>query len=142
MRSLAAFGVSKNFAIDGAAIDQRFIDRLSIIELLERTAAWQMPVGFYLRRGLGHQFWRRDNVQLAPIVKTGTDTIMGILLDIQGLEFALLAANHDLTGTGLERALYRPGVFIFDIADVKHHIQLSWEDGRHHEDVIITWKPS
>ena len=65
---------------------------------------------------------------------------MGITLDIQGLEFALLAADHDITGTGLDKALYRPGAFVFDIGGVKHRIQLSWEDGLHHEDVTITRK--
>jgi|SRR5215813_7852105 len=141
LRSLAVFGVSKNFAIDGAVIDQEFIDRLRIIELLEKPRAWQQPVGFYLVRGLGHQFWRRENVQLAPIVKAGGDTVMGITLDIQGLEFALLAAEHDINGTGLDRALYRPGAFVFNMAGVEHRIQISWEDGGCHEDVIITWKP-
>jgi hypothetical protein len=52
LRSLAVFGVSKNFAIDGAVIDQEFIDRLRIIELLEKPGLWQKPVGFYLLRGL------------------------------------------------------------------------------------------
>jgi hypothetical protein len=35
LRSLAIFGVSGNFAIDGALIDQNFVDRLQIVELLE-----------------------------------------------------------------------------------------------------------
>jgi hypothetical protein len=140
LRSLAVFGVSKNFAIDGAVIDQEFIERLRIIELLEKPGLWQQPVGFYLLRGLGHQFWRRENVQLAPIVKTGGDTVMGITLDIQGLEFALLAADHDVNGTRLDKALFRPGALVFDMAGVKHRIQISWEDGQRHEDVIITWK--
>jgi hypothetical protein len=140
LRSLAVFGVSKNFAIDGAVIDQEFIDRLRIIELLEKPGLWLKPAGFYLLRGLGHQFWRREDVKLAPIVKIGSDTVVGITLDIQGLEFALLAADHDITGTGLDKALYRPDAFVFDIAGVKHRIQLSWEDGECHVDVIITWK--
>jgi hypothetical protein len=140
MRSLAIFGVSGNFAIDGAVIGQDFVDRLRIVELLEKSALWRKPVGFYLLRGLGHQFWRRDNVQLAPIVRAGGDQVMGITLDVQGLEFALLAADHDITGTGLDKALYRPGALAFDMGGVRHRIQFSWEDGVPHEDVIITWK--
>ncbi|WP_146006687.1 hypothetical protein [Bradyrhizobium forestalis] len=65
---------------------------------------------------------------------------MGITLDIQGLEFALLATDHDINGTGLDKALYRPGAFVFRMGATTHRIQLSWEDGLSHEDVIITWK--
>lgn len=53
---------------------------------------------------------------------------------------ALLAADHDVTGTGLDRALYRPGAFVFRMGEIAHRIPLSWEDGLRHEDVIITWK--
>jgi len=65
---------------------------------------------------------------------------MGITLGIQGLEFALLAADHDITGTGLDKALYRPGAFVFDMGGIRHRIRLSWEDRLPHEDVIITRK--
>src|SRR6266481_6639706 len=140
LRSLAIFGVSGNFAIDGAVIDQNFVDRLRIVELLEDVSKWKKPLGFYLTRGLGRQFWRRDNIQIAPVVKTGGDEIMGITLDLQGLEFALLVADHDVTGTGLDKALYRPSAFVFRMGETAHRIQFSWEDGLPHEDVIITWK--
>jgi hypothetical protein len=86
LRSLAIFGISGNFAIDGAVIDQNFVDRLRIVQLLEDVRTWTKPLGFYLTRGLGHQFWRRENLQIAPVVKTGGDEIMGITIDIQGLE--------------------------------------------------------
>ena len=66
LRSLAIFGVSSNFAIDGAVIDPNFVDRLRIVELLEDVTKWKKPLGFYLTRGLGHQFWRRDNIKIAP----------------------------------------------------------------------------
>jgi hypothetical protein len=36
--------------------------------------------------------------------KTGGDEILGITLDLQGLEFALLAAEHDVTNTGLSNS--------------------------------------
>jgi hypothetical protein len=51
LRSLAIFGVSKNFAIDGAVIDQDIVDRLRIVEFLEDPALWQTPAGFYRLRG-------------------------------------------------------------------------------------------
>jgi hypothetical protein len=60
---------------------------------------------------------------------------MGIMLDLQRLKFALLAADHDVTGTSLNKALYRPGAIVFDMGGTRHRIELSWE-----EDVVITWK--
>jgi hypothetical protein len=140
LRTLASFGVSGNFAIDGAVIDRNFVDRLRIIDLMEDVKQWKKPVGFYLTRGLNHQTWRHENIRIAPVVKVGGDEIMGMTLDLQGLEFALLAADQDLAGTGLDKALYRPRAFVFDMNGTRHHILLSWEDGLPHEDVIITWK--
>ncbi len=140
LRSLAIFGVSGNFSIDGAVIDPDFVNRLRIVELLEDVKQWRKPLGFYLTRGLGHQFWRRDNIQIAPVVKTGGDEIVGITLDLQGLEFALLATDHEVAGTGLDKALYRPAAFDFKMGAATHRIQLSWEDGLPHENVTITWK--
>jgi hypothetical protein len=107
LRSLAIFGVSGNFSIDRAVIDPDFVKRLRIVELLEDVKQWRKPLGFYLTRGLSHQFWRRDNIQIAPVVKTGGDEIVGITLDLLGLEFALLATDHDVAATGLDKALYR-----------------------------------
>jgi hypothetical protein len=73
-------------------------------------------------------------------VRSGSDEIMGIILDIEGLEFAVLAADHDITGTRLDKALFRPGALVFDMDGVKHRIQLSWGDGLPHEDVLVRRK--
>ena len=61
-------------------------------------------------------------------------------IDIEGLEFALLAADHDITGTRLDKALFRPGALVFDMDGVKHRIRLSWGDGLPHEDVLVRRK--
>jgi hypothetical protein len=74
------------------------------------------------------------------VVKAGDDKIMGITLDLQGLELALMATDQDLAGTGLDKDLYRPGAFESDMNGTKHRIQLSWEDGLPHKGVVITWK--
>ncbi len=139
LRSLTIFGVSGNFAIDGAVIDQNFVDRLRIVELLQDVTKWKRPLGLYFTRSFGQQFTRADNIQIAPLVKTGGDEIMGIALDLQGLHFALVAAEHDITGTPLKQAPYRPGGFVFRMGTTTHRIQLSWEDRLRHEDVIMEW---
>lgn len=142
LRSLAVMGVSRNLAIDGAAIDQDFVDRLRIVELLEKPRAWARPIGLYVLGGQGHQFTQRADVQLAPLMRRDTSELIGITVDIQGLALGLLATEHDITGTLLDRAFYRPAALVFDMAGIKHRITLSWEDRGSHVDVVLTWKPS
>jgi hypothetical protein len=48
-------------------------------------ASEKKPLGFHLTRGLGHPFWRRDNIQIAPVVKTGGEEIMGITQNSRSL---------------------------------------------------------
>jgi hypothetical protein len=139
LRSLTIFGVSRNFAVDGTVIDQDIVDRLQIIQLLEDVRKWETPLGLYFTRAIGQQFTRTDTIQIAPLVKLGADEIVGIVLDLQGLHFALVAEEHDIAGTALKDALYRPGGFIFHVGDATHRIRLSWEDGLRHEDVIMEW---
>lgn len=142
LRSLAVMGVSRNFAIDGAAIEQDFVDRLRIVELLENPKAWKKPLGFYVLGGQGHQFTQRGDVQVAPLMRRDTSELIGITVDIQGLPLGLLATDYDITGTGLDRAFYRPAALVFDMAGVKHRITLSWEDGAPHHQVEWAWKPA
>ena len=78
-RSLAIFGVSGNFAIEGAVIDQNFVDRLRIVELLEDMSQWKKPLGFYLTRGLGRL---RSNLALAvTMISAGQMTPLTDLLN-------------------------------------------------------------
>lgn len=137
LRSLAILGVSGNFAIDGAVIDRNLVDRLRIVELLEDVTKWKRPLGLYFTRKVGQQFTRADTIQIAPLVRPGVDEIVGMALDLQGLHFALVAAEHDIAGTALKEALYRPGGFAFGMGASTHRIQLSWEDGLRHEDVLM-----
>jgi hypothetical protein len=138
LRTLAALGVSRNLAVDGARIDANLVQRLNITELLEKPAGWRKPLGLYLMRGLGHQFTRRDSFRLAPLLQKDSDIIVGMITDVQGLELGLVAAEHDIREKGFEKALYRPSSFVFKIGRLSHTLRLSWEDGHEHLDVIVT----
>ena len=63
-------------------------------------------------------------------------------MDIQGLHVGLLATKRDIAGTGFDKAVFRPGRLIFQMARLTHTIQLSWEDKLQHTDLTITWQPS
>jgi hypothetical protein len=140
LRTLAAFGVSKNFAIDGARIDTGFVERLRFAELLEDTTQWKPPLGMYLIQGINYQFTQKENIQLAPILRRGTEEVVGILTDLQGFQIGVLATDHDIIGTGLDKAVYRPGKLIFKMGRFTHVIEMSWDDNLPHMDITITWK--
>lgn len=53
---------------------------------------------------------------------------MGITLDLQCLEFALLVGDHDVTSTGFDKAIYSPSALICGMGETAHRITLSWED--------------
>jgi hypothetical protein len=44
LRTLAAFGVSKNLSIDGAVLDDEFIQRLHLVDMLDRVVG-KGPLG-------------------------------------------------------------------------------------------------
>jgi hypothetical protein len=141
LRTIAALGASKNFAIDGAQIDSAFVERLRLAELLEDPMRWRSPLGMYLMHGVGYQFAWRENLQLSPIVRRGSDEIVGVIVDIQGFQIGVLADDHDIRGTGLDRAVYRPCSLAFKMGHLTHTIQICWDDALPHMDVTITWQP-
>jgi hypothetical protein len=59
LRTVAALAVSKNFAIDGAQLDNGIINRLRLSEFLENPAAWKPPLGMYYMQGVGYRFWQK-----------------------------------------------------------------------------------
>lgn len=138
LRTLSVMGVSRNFAISGTAIDQDFVDRLRIVELLENPKAWTSPLGLYVLGGQGHQFTQRSDIQVAPLMRLDGDLI-GLMMDIRGLALGLLATPHDIATTEFGKAFYRPSALVFDMAGVRHRIVLSWEDGQQHVEVVLTW---
>jgi len=141
LRTLAAFGHSKNLGIDGARIDNEFVERLQLAELLEQPTHWKRPQGMYLTQGLNHRFTRKDNFELSPLLKRGSDEVVGMIFDIQGFNLALLAASHEVEGSFLQNTSYRPGSFIFKNGRFTHDILLSWEDDVQHSDVTLIWEP-
>jgi hypothetical protein len=102
-------GVSKNFSIDGAQPDDRLVSRLKLTELLEDPAAWKRPLGLYYMDGVNYRFWQRRNIEMMPLLVRGSNDIVGMSIDIQGMKIGVLAAEHDIGGTGFDRAVYRPG---------------------------------
>lgn len=120
LRTVAALAVSKNFAIDGAQLDNGIINRLRLSEFLENPAAWKPPLGMYYMQGVGYRFWQKRNIEIAPLLVRGSNDIVGVSIDIQGMQIGVLAADHD--GTGFDRAIYRPQRLIFEMGNLTNTI--------------------
>jgi hypothetical protein len=138
LKTAAALAVSDNFAIDGAVMENALDGAMNVLKLYEDVSAWRPPLGLYAMRGVGYQFTRKDEFQLAPITKKDNDQLAGIITDIQGFQIGLLATHDPIKGTGLDKAVYRPGKLVFDLGKVRHSIQLCWEDTLPHMTITIT----
>lgn len=141
LRTVAALAVSKNFSIDGAQLDNTLVGRLRLSELLENPAAWKRPLGLYYMQGVGYRFWQKRNIEIAPLLVRGSNDIVGMSIDIQGMQIGVLAAEHDIAGTGFDRAIYRPKSLVFKMAHLTHTIQMCWDDTLPHMDITLTWMP-
>jgi hypothetical protein len=141
LRTVAALAVSKNFSIDGAQLDDGLVSRLKLSELLENPAAWKQPLGLYYMEGVGYRFWQKRNVEMMPLLVRGSNDIVGMSIDIQGMKIGVLAAEHDIAGTGFDRAIYRPGSLVFKMDRLTHTIQMCWDDTLPHMNVTLTWMP-
>jgi hypothetical protein len=140
LKTAAALAVSENFAIDGARLENALDGPMNVLKLYEDLSAWRRPLGLYAMQGVGYQFTRKDEIQLAPLLKRDDGQLVGINSDIQGFHLGLLAADHPIQGTGLDKAVYRPGRIVFDLGRVTHSIQFCWEDALPHITITITWK--
>jgi hypothetical protein len=139
LKTAAGLAASKNFAIDGARLEGALDGEMNVIKLLEDPRGWKRPLGLYAMQGIGYQFTRKDNFEMAPILKTETDQLAGIVTDIQGFQLGLLATDHPIRGTGLDKAIYRPGRLIFEYGPVSHTLQLSWDDDIPHINITISY---
>ena len=54
LKTLGALAASKNLSIDGADLDDAFMERLRFIDLLEDTSNWDQPLGLYMLQGTGN----------------------------------------------------------------------------------------
>lgn len=140
LRTLAAMAESKNFAIDGAHLEPNVSARLRISELLESPSKWKWPLGMYMMEGANYTLAHRETLQFSPLLVRETHDTIGMLTNIQGLQLGLLAAKHDIKGTSLDKAVYRPRSVIFKMAHVTNTIELSWDDGIPHMDFTFMWR--
>jgi hypothetical protein len=75
---------------------------------------------------------------ITPISKRSTGEIVGIIAKIRGLKFVLLAADHPIAGTNIDKTIYRPGRIVFENWATVSTIELSWEDRLAHDDCFCT----
>ncbi len=130
--------VSKNFAVEGAPLNSNAMSKVDFVNLLEDTKRWSAPLGMYAMQPLGTQFTRQDAFSLAPLLIPDTNEIAGLVVDVQGLQFGMLAADTPIKGTRFENAIYRPGALSFKLRHLSHNVKMSWDDTNEHGEMVLT----
>ena len=136
-RTLAALAVSNNLAINQEKLENKLDPRIDFGGLLQDITQWRRPLGMYTMQLVGQTFTQNANFAFGPIIMRDAMEIVGLLTDIQGFHISLLAADHEIRGTGLDRGFYRPGRLTFKLGGVTHLIQISWEDELKHDEITM-----
>jgi hypothetical protein len=98
----------------------------------------QAQSGLFLANSVGQPLEGFHYLDITPISKRSTGEVVGIIAKIRGLKFVLLAADHPIAGTNIDKTIYRPGRIVFENRATVSTIELSWEDRLAHDDCICT----
>jgi hypothetical protein len=140
LKMLAGMAVSGGLGVQGKALPGTFHPSISLESMFEDIHRWKEPLGLYLTHRLGTAFRADALFQVQPLVFRGTEHVSGLLTNVQGLRFGLLAIPTETKGTPLQGAIFRPGRLCFHLGGLTHIIMLSWEDDNRHPDIDIAWK--
>jgi hypothetical protein len=138
LKAMAGLVVSRNFAVAGAPLNRDAMRKVDFENLLEDTKQWKAPLGMYAMQPLGTKFTRQDVFSLAPLLIPGTNEIAGLVVDVQGLQFGMLAVDTPTKGTRFQNAIYRPGILSFKLGHLTHKIEMSWDDAKGHGEMELT----
>lgn len=136
LKTAAGLAASKNLSSDGVPLPGDFHHKVNILSLLSDPTSWKHPMGLFFTQRLGEEFLRNDHFGIAPISRIDTKEIVGVRIDLQGLQFSLLLTSLDaFDKSPLAKAIYRPGRLSFRHKLLTNNIQLSWDDAHTHGSV-------
>jgi hypothetical protein len=140
LKTLAGFGSTRNFANKGERLPGSFHPLISISCMLQDVSSWPATAGLYYTQKLGEPLLRGDHFWMAPL-STPSEELAGMLVSIQGFEFTFLAvptqANPELAR---KSGVYRPQRMVFKMPEVTNVIELPWEDGKQHREILATFQ--
>jgi hypothetical protein len=140
LKMMTGLAAANGLSMQGQPLSRVLHPTIDLETLLQDPLSWIAPRGFYLVHKLGTKFQANAVVQFQPLVFRGSDTLSGLLANVQGLAFGLLAIDTPRQHTPLQNAIYRPGRLRFHLGALTHTIIMSWEDGAGHVDIDLTWQ--
>jgi hypothetical protein len=141
LKTLAGLAASRSLASSKERLTEGFHEDIAVPGLLENPALWKKPAGLYFGGHKGQVIQRRDLFHFAPLMTLDTNKLAGIVTVLQGFDFSLLAAVPVETGETLANVLHRPSGLVFNYPDVKHLIEISWNDGLEHLKIVMAEDP-
>lgn len=113
----------------------------STVRLLLHCEEWRAEagLGLYFLLNKDKTVVERDQVAFRPVVNTKKNEIIGGELAFRGLEFIIGTSPEIRQYSAMNRALYRPYSFSSGRHEAKREILFSWNDGRPHRPVFLTF---
>ncbi|MBR1034173.1 hypothetical protein ACVI1J_010423 [Bradyrhizobium diazoefficiens] len=141
LKTLKAMAVSGSLAQGRVKLPGAFERGVDIIRMLEHVDEWPEATGLYFIMPTGSQLINHTRFQLQPWYGDAQKELVGLWSNFLGLEFVMMiAAPNVLQSPGLKNWLYRPSAIDVLIGKSKRQIGLSWQDGRLHRPIQVTFE--
>lgn len=126
LKTTAGLAASKYLGTEGERLPGDFASGIDVATLLEDPTAWRSPMGMFAIIKLGQTINVANELQIAPLTNHNRE-IGGLLTMIHGFTIALLLERKEsLTGSSLERAMYRADRINAQKEHGQQVILLSW----------------
>jgi hypothetical protein len=128
LKTLFALAHGKLLARDRQLLRKRFYEGIDEVKLLTNPIAWPAGTGLYSMQYVGQVITAKNQLDIAPIAASASDTLIGLRFSIFGVAFDFLADLLPSTTFGTN-ALYRPEGLTFRHGPLVNEVLISWIDG-------------
>jgi hypothetical protein len=141
LKTLKALAVSGNLASGREKLPGAFERNIDVIKLLDDYTAWPEATGLYFIMPTDSRMRNDKRFKIQPRYDDAQKEIVGLWTSFVGIEFVMMIAAPDINKSReLRRSLYRPGRLEFSIDAFRKLIELSWDDGRVHDSLNVTFE--
>jgi hypothetical protein len=136
LKSIKAMAVSGNLGRGKEKLPGAFANDLAVLNMLVEPTCWPQGTGLYYIMSQGQVFENESRFDLKPYINA-QDEIYGCALNILGVGFVLMLEPPDLNILPfMKGARHRIGRLSIFSPNSRADIDLSWEDGRPHNNWV------
>jgi hypothetical protein len=142
LKTLKAMAVSGNLARGREKLPGAFERDIDVIKMLDDHLAWPDASGLYFIMPSGSRMMN-NRFRIQPWFGDAQKEIVGLWASFVGLQFVMMIAAPDVSRSPeLKNWLHRPGRIDVSIGPSRRLIELSWDDQRAHDPVVVTFERS